>query len=261
MPGTPKDYSREIFSAEISGNKAEAARLQRLQDTRWTMSKHTENYQNAVTKLADGLAKTAGELTALEAERRKLPVAYYTEERGRLIEQARRLDVEGTRALTAYRDQAIAEAATLRSQAEADVPASERTALLLEQQTLTASKLDGDVFLRQAEDAIRAQRPRRAAMLVSVAESKGARGADFVRNLVEASLDVEDETRSAAADLEDSVTTNVAAYRTSRMQILRDSGLGMTQDGGVGTGGSSEVAQASVALKMEGATAAFGGAS
>jgi hypothetical protein len=243
------------LTRSIDNNTKEYRRLERLNRTRSDMTKYDSNYQKAVQKLADGLAKTAADLQALEAERPKLPAAYYATERGRLIEAARAADLDANRTITEYQDLALRDAATLRARAEADIPAAERTALLLEQQTLTASKLDGDAFVDQARDAIRAGRSRRAEMLLNVAETKGSRGVAQLRAVAQLSLDVEDETRAQAAAIEDAVQTNVIAYRASRTQVLRDSGLGMTSDGGVGTGGSSEVANASISLKMEAATA------
>lgn len=225
-------------------------RIDIVMKTGGTMSKHRPLYNQAINALADHIVKPGQMLRDLEAKRDQYPAAFYAQERDRLVRWARDHDSAVVGAMNEYVGAMTAEARKLRTQAEADRPAAERTAEMLERQQLIASGVRADVLLAQAEEALDADRPRRAAFLVDVARSMGGAVLGDLPNRVDDALDEVDDKRGQARAIEDEAEENFRELEILRFRALAAAGVGVAQDGGAGNGSSDAVARANVARKL-----------
>jgi hypothetical protein len=214
------------------------------------MSKHRASYTKAINALADHIVKPGQMLRDLEAKRSQYPEVFYTQERDRLVRWARDHDGAVVGAMIDYLGGMTADAKKLRVQADADRPAADRTAEMLEKQQILASGVRADVLLAQAEDALAADRPRRAAFLVDVARSVGGVVLGDLPNRVDDALDEVDEKRSQARAIEDEAESNYRELEVLRLRALAAAGIGVSGDGSAGNGSSEALARANVARKL-----------
>lgn len=214
------------------------------------MQKHRAAYNKAINALADNIVKPGQMLSELRADRDRYPAEFYEQEHRRLTQWARGHDSAVLSAIREYADLAASDARKLRSQAEADRPAAERTAEMLERQALLSGEVRADVLLAQAEDALAADRPRRAAFLLGVARERGGSILDDLPGRIEDALDELDETRAQARAIEDEANANASQFEVLRLRALAAVGLGVETDGTAGNGTSEAVARANVARKL-----------
>ncbi|MBA3875646.1 MAG: hypothetical protein C0498_01695 [Anaerolinea sp.] len=218
--------------------------------TRSTMSKHRPLYDKAINALADHIVKPGQMLRDLEAKREQYPETFYDQERQRLIRWARDHDSAVMGAMNDYLGAMGAEANKLRVQADADRPAADRTAEMMERQQLLASGVRAGDLLAQAEAALEADRPRRAAFLVDVARSMGGVALGDLPNRVDDALDEVDEKRSQARAIEDEAEENYRELEVLRLRALAAAGVGLNHDGGAGTGTQEALVRANIARKL-----------
>ena len=218
--------------------------------TRSTMSKHLASYNKAINALADHIVKPGQMLRDLEAKREQYPAAFYSQERERLVRWARDHPRALVGAMIDYLGGMTTDANKLRVQADADRPAADRTAEMMEKQQLVASGVRADVLLAQAEEALAADRPRRAAFLVDVARSVGGVVLGDLPNRVDDALDEVDEKRSQARAIEDEAESNYRELEVLRLRALAAAGVGVSGDGSAGNGSSEALARANVARKL-----------
>jgi hypothetical protein len=215
-----------------------------------TMSKHRPLYDKAINALADHIVKPGQMLRDLEAKRDQYPQVFYTQERDRLVRWARDHDSAVVGAMNDYLGAMTAEANKLRIQSDADRPAAERTAEMMERQQLLAAGVRAADLVEQAEQALAADRPRRAAFLVDVARSMGGVALGDLPNRVEDALDEVDDKRSQARAIEDEAEANFRELEVLRFRALAAAGVGVSPDGGAGNGSSDAVARANIARKL-----------
>jgi hypothetical protein len=189
-------------------------------------------------------------LSELRADRDRYPAEFYEQEHRRLLQWARSHDSAVVAAIREYAEVTAADARKLRAQADADRPAAERTAEMLERQALLSGDVRAEVLLAQAEEALEADRPRRAAFLLGLAQERGGAVLGDLPIRVEDALDEADVTRAQARAIEDEASANLAQFDVLRLRALAAVGLGVAADGTAGNGTSEAVARANVARKL-----------
>lgn len=221
-------------------------------------TKHDDNFNKAVEALASGVVVSLVEVARLKAERDRYPdmpftpreEAAYQEDRGRVLTQIRVADAEASNALRVYQREALAEARALRAAAEAGRNPMDRVADELERQRLVASAASGESFVQQAKAALAAGQPRRADLLLAVAEDKGAKFVSETLVEVMAALDASDPKRAEAKALEDAVATNSREFVIGRSRMLTKYGVGTDAAGAIGTGAPGQTASSSLSAKL-----------
>jgi hypothetical protein len=217
-----------------------------------------EKFQKAVSILADGIVTPLASLARLQAERDRYPdmpmtpreEAAYKEDRDAILAQVRSADALASNALRDYQREALAEARALRAAAEADRNPQARMADELERQRLATSKTSADDFLGQARAMLAAGQPQRAALLLAVAEDKGAKFGSELLLAVADALDASDPKRSEAKAIEDAVASNSVEFGLARTRMLAKYGVGLGADGMAGTGAPGQKAAASLQAKL-----------
>jgi hypothetical protein len=208
-------------------------------------------YDRAIAQIeAVTAAATAAANFAAEAATGRFPASFVESERLRLRREVSAADGAAEDAFRQYRRDTLLEALNLREQAEADRDPSARMADELERSRLAASDTNPAIFLERAEAALRADRPQRASLLLSVAIDRGAKGVGELMAAVEDALDKADPTRKQARELEDTVAEHTTEFEAKRLDVLQVSAVGIAENGSVGTGTSEDVARASVASKL-----------
>lgn len=241
----------------IARTQAEVARMERLQRTEGSMSKNDDRYKKAAGIIESDLVGALRELRDTDAPVREhlgrltaYERARYEEAREAVLVRARAADATASAALAEYQDEALTEARNLRAAAEADADPTQRLADEMERARLVVSGADGDDLARMAARMLDAGQPRRAAMLLAAATDKGARRAGELTLAVEDALDQADEQRAAARAVEEAVARRSADFRVARLRTLAEFGVGVTSDGGLGTGASGQAASASAKAKL-----------
>lgn len=245
----PTDY-QTAYEATIAGIARLDRRITVVLKTGGNMQKHRAAYNKAINALAEHIVKPGQMLAELRADRDRYPAAFYEQEHRRLVQWARDHDSAVVAAIREYADLTAADARKLRAQAEADRPAAERTAEMLERQALQSNGVRTEVLVAQAEEALEADRPRRAAFLVSVAQERGGIFLGDLPNRVEDALDEVDEKRAQARAIEDEADANTSQFEILRLRALTATGVGVDADGTAGNGTNEAVTRANVARKL-----------
>jgi hypothetical protein len=217
-----------------------------------------EKLWKAIDVLADGVITPAVALHRLQVERDRYPdqplspreQAVFDEERNELLAVIRAADSLAIGHLRDYQRDELAKARALRAAAEAERNPQERMADELERQRLTASKVGADDFVAQAKEMLAAGQPRRAALLLAVAEDKGAKITPELQVQVADALDASDPKREEALEIERAVAANSAGFLQDRYRMLAKYGVGIRDDGSAGTGAPGQAASASIRAKM-----------
>lgn len=267
---TRDTYSLAIYAAELAGNHEEAARLKRAKTTRSHMSTHDNTFRDVLAGLGTNIETPAGELATFEAEaaaakKRGTPysAAYYSGEKEKILARIKEADATALASMSTWVATALADARSTRAAAEAGRDATSRVADEMERSRLMASPLDGSVFERQAREALAAGQPRRASFLLSVALDKGFKGgfetdpetgspvAALPRLLqgIEDAIDAIEPDRQSARSLEESVKVNRYAFAVERKRLLAKFGIGVREDGTIGSAHPSDIARASISAK------------
>lgn len=250
------EYTRlsiAIAAADINGNQKEVARLRLRQQVEVAMTGINDSLAKARAKMTDEVGAAFGRLTALEAERDRVPAQFFDAERARIVREARIADQEAMALLAQYQRDGLAEARKMRAEAEASVDATTRVADMMERNQLADSALDTEALVERAREMLEAGQPKRAALFLDAADDKGgSMTAQAVREAVEQALDGAIPERAKAMGIETDVAANVATFRAARLRQLYDARLGLRGDGSgeVGNGGS-DVYAASLAAKVE----------
>jgi hypothetical protein len=222
------------------------------------MSKHDDNYRKAIDTLADGLVAALVDVAKLDAEHDRYPDVEmspreeiaFKEDRQRILGTIRTADMVASNALRAYQREAVAEARRLRAAAEAGRDPSVRTADELEYRRLVDSRTPAEEFHRQALQALADGQPRRADVLLTVAEAKGAKLVTPTFMAVQRALDESEPKRAEARELEQSITANSVAFAEARSRLLTKYGVGLGADGLAGTGAPGQAAVSSISAKL-----------
>jgi hypothetical protein len=97
MGRVSEEYTRlsiAIAAADIAGDRKEVARLRLRQQVEVAMTGINDNLRAARAKLDDEVGAALARLGALEAERDRVPAAYFDAERARIVREARFADQE-----------------------------------------------------------------------------------------------------------------------------------------------------------------------
>lgn len=218
---------------------------------RRTMTK--QKFEAAMAVLTNDLAAAVAAMKQLEARKRELPPAYYSERHAQLKREVRIAGDRAAEAAREYQIAAVAEARRQRSAAEASIDPARRVALMDEAQRLADSGINAEVMLESARQMQEDGQPERAAMYLSAARRiSGRPSLGQALNLdIEAALDEAIPARKAAAEIEREVESNLAALGVARKRALTEAQIGILPDGRAGTGSSEDVTRANVARKME----------
>ncbi len=248
LAATTDPTKRELLTDAVARAKTEVARLERLQNMEGQMAGNI-NYTNAKTKILDAHSALS-EMAELDADRERYPAKYYDQKRVAIIERARIADTLALQALAEYQRDAMTEARKLRIAADAERDPMVRMADELERSRLISSPTPAARFAERAAELLAAGQPRRAALLLSVAQDKGANGTGTLQHDIDEALDLTDETRAKARQLEDVVVKNSTDFNTARLGTLAKYGIGVNPDGSFGSGAPGQTAAASVGAKL-----------
>jgi hypothetical protein len=215
-------------------------------------NKHDLAFRGVIEKMADEVAQVGVVLKSLDERKEQFPAEYYAKERARLMAGAQQGDRAVRQAFQSYVAEAASEARKLRARAEADRDPASRAAEATERAALLAGSANVADLLAQASLMVEAERPQRAAFLLSVAKERGASQIQThaLSQQVEASLDTAVPQRAEARAIEDALESNFRTFTGARFKVLADAGLGIAANGDAGSGGLSEVAAANASRKL-----------
>ena len=217
------------------------------------VSKTTDAFAAAKDKMMKGLGGALAALKVHEARREEFPVAYYEKERGRLLTAAQTADSEAVAATMAAQAEGFREARRLRAKAEAEALAHPSyPAYVAAKADLANDPRSGEAFVGMARDALNAGQAKLADLYLGVAAKKGTKVSplDPLPGAVREALDLASPDVKAARDVEASTAKETEGLLRARLVAARDSGLGITREGELGSGASGQASIADSTSKV-----------
>lgn len=230
---------------------------------------YRKKFSDAADALARDMVPAANELAIFEREAAEakergtpFPPSYYRNRRDKILERVALGESKARAAFAAARDEAIKDARELRAEAEADRDPQLRIAEEMERARLIGlSRVSSDDLVQQAQDALRDGQPRRAEFLLSVAVDKGYRSFDIDPETgqtalarltadIQDAIDASEPQRERARAIERTTVAAAEVFAQERRTLLAKHGIGVREDGSIGSGRPGEAARASLSAKV-----------